>query len=263
MSQAREPAASGVRPQPPAAPVGSLLKWHLPQQVGGGPDASNAPVVVLLGWMFAPEKALMKYVALVNSLGWACCVFRPRVLPLWVPAWSSATANALLSELEAELAAHGPRPVVFGVFSGAAKSVYYHMLSKLGPVVPVPDLEWDGEHPDFPATPSAPAAAAASSTPSSPAAAAAQAPEASTSAGPVHADSSGSVLPRAAMVAAWRAAVPQPWEHAGAGVQGPPVGAGPYPGSQATPTGPAMEASASGSGSGAAGSSSSGGLVGR
>ncbi len=53
--------------------------------------------------------------------GWDVLVCTPPTLAMWLPPWATHNARMVLRELSRELFTHGERPVVFYIFSGAAK----------------------------------------------------------------------------------------------------------------------------------------------
>lgn len=215
-------------------------------------------------------------------------MYRPHVLPLWAPAWAAATADALLEELEAELSANGPRPIVFGVFSGAAKAVYYKMLPQLGPVAwPVPDLTYQqpGDLPQETAAEAAPlvgssaqpctpapstAAPASTSAPQQPAGnkqvamACTHGPSVSifqqegSTLAPAIVYAQHAPLQGQGLATALRQAVPAPWEHAAAPLLQPQP-----PQQPATSPSGAAGSEQHGTSDSSAGASSWGGVVGR
>jgi hypothetical protein len=79
------------------------------------------PLAVLLPWTFAQRQHVSKYTKLLGEQGWDVMVCTYPALAMWVEQWSSRNALTLVQHLDAELRRSGPRPVVFYVFSGAAK----------------------------------------------------------------------------------------------------------------------------------------------
>lgn len=58
-------------------------------------------------------------------LGWDVLVCMLPLPAMWVPVWATSNSRLLLNELTRTLIADGERPVVFYVFSGAAKVRMY------------------------------------------------------------------------------------------------------------------------------------------
>lgn len=81
--------------------------------------------------MGAAPKNVAKYVQLAQYLGCDVAVWQPEHLALWVPQLAQQAARRLAQSLELHLSQHGPRPLVFGVFSGSAKALYVELLSLL------------------------------------------------------------------------------------------------------------------------------------
>lgn len=112
----------------------SCLVWH---RVPAAPAGPRPPLVVLLSWVNARPDIVRKYVELYNSHGCDVAVYLSPVLSMWMPAWAAWSAQAILTALTTELRTSGPKPLVFAVFSGAAKAAYYKLLQLLCPGVPV------------------------------------------------------------------------------------------------------------------------------
>jgi len=92
------------------------VHWHR----CGNPQVPK-PLAVILPWTFAQRQHVSKYTALLNEQGWDVMVCTYPALAMWVEPWGNRNALTLVQHLDAELRRSGPRPVVFYVFSGAAK----------------------------------------------------------------------------------------------------------------------------------------------
>ena len=88
------------------------------------------PIAVLLPWVWAKDKYVQKYASLLNTQGWDCLVCSPPMLAMWVGLWGASNAVTVATVLGEELLAAGERPVVFYVFSGAAKVLQGAVFSR-------------------------------------------------------------------------------------------------------------------------------------
>jgi hypothetical protein len=84
----------------------------------------------LLPWVWAKGKYVQKYVTLLTAHGWDCLVCSPPMLAMWVDLWGARNAATVASALGEELLATGERPVIFYVFSGAAKVYVAKIIMK-------------------------------------------------------------------------------------------------------------------------------------
>eukprot|EP00798_Chlamydomonas_sp_ICE-L_P003858 gene3858-13921_t len=119
------------------------LSWFRcsPQQGSSSLGCQPPPVVVLLTWMWAKPGPVLKFVNLYREMGFDVAVYRTPALSVWSPPMALSNARQILSEVQMELEAHGPRPLVFAAFSGASKAspmsaVYYKILPLLNASCP-------------------------------------------------------------------------------------------------------------------------------
>ncbi|KAJ9516343.1 hypothetical protein QJQ45_001043 [Haematococcus lacustris] len=115
------------------------LTWWLAVDTPESATGAPRPLVVLLAWIAAPQPAIAKLCHFLNPLGCDVVVVQPHPASLWVPALAAGNAQAVLQQLESQLQRSGPRPLLFAVFSGAAKAIYYKVLPLLGPVLQLSD----------------------------------------------------------------------------------------------------------------------------
>jgi len=121
----------------------SVLRLPCPPELRAAASAASAagsaaalPLVALEAWVGASPAAVRRLCAgTFHACGCDVLALPPSVAAIWLRPLAAARARALLDALLQEVmssSSSGPRPIVFAVFSGAAKSCHGELLALLG-----------------------------------------------------------------------------------------------------------------------------------